>query len=79
MRRSGVSTILVAACAVAGCGDDGGTMPAAAPAAYYSSGVSAALGAAGNTSTCATCHSSDGTPRSGETLRNIVAYVRSGM
>lgn len=64
-------------CAVAvGCGGDDPPAPAADGLALYSGAASAALGAVGNGATCATCHSNDGTPRSGDTFRNI-AYRTS--
>ncbi|MFO0647157.1 MAG: c-type cytochrome [Polyangiales bacterium] len=64
------------ACALAaGCSDAASTPPATNAAAYYSSLASSALGATSNTATCASCHSNDGTPRSGETLRNIAYHT----
>lgn len=61
---------------LAGCGDDGsGANPSAAGEGYYSGASSAALGAASNTATCATCHSNDGSARSGDSLRNIAYHT----
>ncbi|MFO0604821.1 MAG: c-type cytochrome [Polyangiales bacterium] len=62
--------------AVAGCGDDGSSTPAPADnIQYFNGAASSALGASGNGATCASCHSNDGTPRSGETLRNIAYHT----
>ena len=42
---------------------------------YYSGPESAALGAAGNQATCATCHSNDGTARIGNTFKDIAFHT----
>ncbi len=67
------ASVLSLAIVSAGCGDDGTTStPSASDGLqYYSGAASAALGVSGNAATCATCHSNDGTPRSGDTFRNI--------
>jgi cytochrome c2 len=46
------------------------------PIEYYQGEISAALGASGNEADCATCHSNDGSPRSGNSLKDI-AYRTS--
>lgn len=52
-------------------------MAAAAPEPieYYRGSLSAKLGAQGNQATCATCHSNDGSPRSGNTLKDIAFHT----
>lgn len=49
--------------------------PAPAPMDYYSGQASAALGAQTNQATCATCHSNDGTPRSGDTFKDVAYHT----
>lgn len=61
-------------CALAACG---GETPSTDPQPidYYRGAASAALGVAGNQATCATCHSNDGTVRSGNTLKDIAFHT----
>lgn len=44
------------------------------PIEYYRGSLSAKLGAESNQATCATCHSNDGSPRSGNTLKDIAFH-----
>lgn len=53
-----------------------GSEDEAEPIDYYQGETSAALGAAGNQADCATCHSNDGSKRSGDSLKDI-AYRTS--
>lgn len=48
---------------------------AAQPIDYYQGAASAALGAQGNQATCATCHSNDGSARSGQTFKDIAYHT----
>ncbi len=59
---------------LSGCGDDAVSTPST-DSPLYSGTASSALGSSTNTATCASCHSNDGTPRSGETLRNIAYHT----
>ncbi len=54
----------------------GGGDEEAEPIDYYQGETSAALGLAGNQADCATCHSDDGSKRSGDSLKDI-AYRTS--
>ncbi|MEQ9501654.1 MAG: c-type cytochrome [Deltaproteobacteria bacterium] len=54
----------------------GGDEEESQPIDYYQGATSAALGAAGNQADCATCHSNDGSKRSGDSLKDI-AYRTS--
>lgn len=44
------------------------------PIEYYSGAASAKLGAQGNQATCATCHSNDGSARSGNTFKDMAYH-----
>lgn len=61
---------------LAGCGDDAASNTPSAGSALYEGAASSALGSSTNTATCATCHTNDGTARSGDSLRDI-AYRTS--
>lgn len=52
-----------------GCSSDTSSMTL--PIDYYQGELSAALGVQGNQATCATCHSNDGSPRTGSTFTDI--------
>lgn len=74
--RTHPSLALLALTLAAAC--DGGTPSSSAdmaaagdPIDYYKGSQSSALGSSINQATCATCHSDDGTPRSGNTLKDI--------
>lgn len=45
------------------------------PIDYYQGEASAALGASTNQARCSTCHSNDGTPRSGASLKDIAYHT----
>ncbi|TNF23816.1 MAG: cytochrome c [Deltaproteobacteria bacterium] len=72
-RRLRVGLALAAVAALAACDSDGGSTSSTIPQDYYDGNESAALGAAGNEATCATCHSNRAgvTGDPGDTLRNI--------